>query len=807
MWNAGGRPDLGPARRSGRFRRCFWTAAALLVLAAGTARASLDDFYYTYDEIRAEFDSLEALYPGWLRVDSIGYAYESERPIWSAVISDNVQLDEDEPALWINGACHAEEILGINISMAFVRELLHWGSMGHPDWGPLISSIEFHVLPTNNPDGLGIVMSETDVTYRKNLHSFVEDGHCQITPGIGNDSCGVDLNRNYPAWWNHGDTLWIQNADPEQFDYFRGLYPLSESECACVAEQAERERFVAAVAYHSARTSTNHEIIIHPWEWEEGKTCPPLDYEMMQQLTRNMGDQIEGENYEFYRNLAGGGRKGNHHNWIYGAYGAVGLLIEVGTQGEAGMQPQDQEFIDFVVEENISGLVWLCRRIIGFEVDAPGLWVHLRDAQTQEPLAARLRIEEVYHPDLAPYYATDPQYGAYYRLLQPAPYTIALRKHGYAPLDTTVNVGNTLPTLRTWELEPLERHACTIEFQSQAGAEISPRLVEIYDLGADTTLSFRDLSTIELELPGGVYHLTALLTGYVDLHHVLQVDQAESWILLALEEGGLREQVFVEELNSLDDFVQTGEGCAWTEAYNDSMGWHFEDAPGLFSAPGVNCRLASAGSWHLESAGLRDLNPGSLSFTEYHQLEGGSDSACVEISVDGGQNWETVLGMTGPGKRLRERSVDLAPWSGAEAFRFAFRVVTDVGVEEGIEDSGLHLRDVRLAWNGSQLDVADRVKGPHDFGLFVSPNPFNPCSVIHLQVPPSAAGANAAFRLYDLLGREVRRLEGFKSLRAGVNRRILGAEELPSGLYFLRIEVEQGGRKLWDHAQKLTVIR
>ncbi len=147
-------------------------SAILCMLLVSTGRAALEDYYYNNVEIKHELDSLAALYPDWIKVDSIGHSYELEEPIWSAKISDNVHVDEDEPAFWVNGACHSEEILGINITMAFIRELVALGSIGHPNWGPIIQSMEIHCVPSNNPDGMSIVMSELDATYRKNLHSF-----------------------------------------------------------------------------------------------------------------------------------------------------------------------------------------------------------------------------------------------------------------------------------------------------------------------------------------------------------------------------------------------------------------------------------------------------------------------------------------------------------------------------------------------------------------------------------------------------------------------------------------------------------
>lgn len=88
--------------------RCSLITALLLAGTVLSARAALDDFYYTYDEIHHELDSLAAAHPTIMRVDSIGYSYETQTPIWSVKLSQDVNQELDKPAIWVNGQCHAE---------------------------------------------------------------------------------------------------------------------------------------------------------------------------------------------------------------------------------------------------------------------------------------------------------------------------------------------------------------------------------------------------------------------------------------------------------------------------------------------------------------------------------------------------------------------------------------------------------------------------------------------------------------------------------------------------------------------------
>jgi hypothetical protein len=764
-----------------------------------TASATLDDYYYTYDEIYHELNDLQEAYPDYIRLDSIGYAYDSELPIWSAKISDNVQINEDEPSLWVNGTCHAEEILGVNVSMAFARELVILGSQGHPVWSPILQSMEIFVVPTNNPDGMHIVMSEQDRTYRKNLHSLTDDGNCQITPGIGNDSCGVDLNRNYPGWWHRGDELWEQNSDAEQFDYFRGPYPLSEPECKAVADQTERERFVATVSYHSARTSTNHEIIIHPWSWYEEHPCPMPDYDMMNQLTRNMGDEIRGLDYEYYRNIAAKKPRGNQHCWSYAYYGSMSLLVEVGLNHDDGMQPQDQDMIDFIVEENIKGLEWLCKRIIGFQVAAPGIVAHVSDSNG-DPIEARIRFEELVHPDCVPYNRTDPDFGAYYRLLSPGTYNVKIARHGFETIQEEIVIGPSLPTQASWQLTAVPYYDCSISFVDFIDHDdLSIDRIELHDQGSDTLLVWESINELETNLPMGVYDVTAYFANHIPLHRTLVLDQNRSWTLGALELGN-DELMLDVDLTEFDDFEQTGSACSWVEMTDDSMGVNFSDTPDEFSGHDVNCRLQTVDSWLIDVP-VRDQNPGSFSFREYHALEGARDSAFVEISVDGGANWSILKSFTGLGHRITRHSIPLDASMYGEV-KFAFRVKTD-DIES---DVGFRVNDIHLGWNGIILSVDDEILASR-FSLQASPNPFNPTTTVRLNVPAYAIASRAEFTLYDLLGREVRTISIKEHLVAGELAINVNAADLASGIYFLRCHVSQQGITIWEDASRLTLVR
>ncbi len=65
--------------------------------------------FYTFDEVVAELDAMHQLYPNLItEKDSVGSSIEN-RPIWAVKISDNPNIDEEEPEIFYNSLTHARE--------------------------------------------------------------------------------------------------------------------------------------------------------------------------------------------------------------------------------------------------------------------------------------------------------------------------------------------------------------------------------------------------------------------------------------------------------------------------------------------------------------------------------------------------------------------------------------------------------------------------------------------------------------------------------------------------------------------------
>ena len=189
-------------RHPGPRRRSAIAATVLgLCLAAGigpaTATAGASDFpaghhgYHTYAELTAELKAVADAHPSIVKRFSIGTSYRG-RQLWAAKISDNVNVDENEPEVLFDGLHHSDEHMGLEMTL----HILHWLVDGYGTDARvtnIVNTREIWIVFAMNPDG-----AEFDISgghfhfWRKNRQPNA------------NGTIGTDLNRNYSYRWGLG---------------------------------------------------------------------------------------------------------------------------------------------------------------------------------------------------------------------------------------------------------------------------------------------------------------------------------------------------------------------------------------------------------------------------------------------------------------------------------------------------------------------------------------------------------------------------------------------------------------------------
>jgi len=379
----------------------------LALVVCATSASALEARYHTYEEVRSELLATVAAYPAIARIDTIGYSTTDGRAIWALKLSDNVDVDEDEPVALFDGIHHAEEVLGLEVIMWMVDELTT--AYGVDDtmtaW---VDENELWFIPILNPDGHKVVTDGVDETWRKNTRDNNGNGVFDL------DFDGVDPNNNYDWNWDGGDP-------DTTASYYRGPWPFSESETQTMRDFCEATKPVVALNYHSPLISSG-DCIYYPWYWPGYSFAP--DHQTIYAIASELAARTKKADDTSFSAVFGYATTGKARNWQYGHLGTIGLTMEILSY----MCIPPAEDVDGICERVSTGSYSLIERLAG-----PGLTGHVIDATTGAPLVAEVDVTEL-ASDLLDPRLTDSTYGRYWRPLNAGDYTLEFSAAGYETL-------------------------------------------------------------------------------------------------------------------------------------------------------------------------------------------------------------------------------------------------------------------------------------------------------------------------------------------------------------------------------------
>ncbi len=204
--------------------------------------------FYTLNEVIAELDTMKMLYPNLIteRVP-IGYSIEN-RPIWMVKISDNPDLNENEPQVLYTALTHAREPQGMMTVIYYMYYLLEKYGID-PEVTYLVNNREIYFIPVLNPDG-----------YEYNRTSNPSGGGMWRKNRRNNSgSFGVDLNRNFGPY-SYWDAPNGGSSTSPSSETYRGTAPFSEPETAALRDFLLTKGIRACLNYH-----TYGNLLIYPY--------------------------------------------------------------------------------------------------------------------------------------------------------------------------------------------------------------------------------------------------------------------------------------------------------------------------------------------------------------------------------------------------------------------------------------------------------------------------------------------------------------------------------------------------------------
>jgi hypothetical protein len=294
-----------------------------------------DSGYTTYTELTAILNDYRSRFPGIVSVQSIGKSHEG-RDIWAVKISDNVEVEENEPVVFFNAMHHAREVMTTEIALDIIDQLTnsYASNSRTQNW---VNSNAIWVVPMVNPDGNNKVWTANNM-WRKNTR----------------EGYGVDINRNYPYAWGTCNG----SSGSSYSDTYRGPSAGSEPETQAMMSLVGRIKPVLSISYHSYS-----ELVIYPYGCD-GEHTP--DRETIEGVGRQLASRLPkdgssgsydpGTSWELLYAVDGG-----DIDWYYNEHHVLPYVIEVNSTSQ-GFQPPFS-WRQKTVEKNRAGWSFMIDRL------------------------------------------------------------------------------------------------------------------------------------------------------------------------------------------------------------------------------------------------------------------------------------------------------------------------------------------------------------------------------------------------------------------------------------------------------------
>ncbi len=677
-----------------------------------------------------------------------------------AKLSDNPLRSEPEPALLFIGQVHAEELIGIEIVLELMRQLLE--NLDEDEYRRRLEGLELYFIPTANPEGLRVVHSGQDVTFRKNCRDNIGDGRFRYQQGTGGDTSGVDLNRNFGLHWDRGDTLFQRGENEYIYNYYRGPEPFSEPETRAMRDLMLRHRYLFSICYHSSRSGQNSELVIQPWYWD-GRNPP--DDAALNTLGDTLASLIPSTQGDWsYSSVHSTQRVGQEQEWAYQAAGTFMYLIEAGS----GIQPDSSE-MRAVVAANIDAAFFLMDLALG-ERHIPDygiLEVSAEDAASQEPLEAFITIENFDDPVLEPR-RTSELNGRFYWLLPVGEYNVDVSRFGYASASVgDLEITDDRVVDFRARLQPLEPIACHLRSEDIETGEGTDAMVTFTDrFGAVHTFNFES-GYGEFEFVPGTYDMEINSQGYVPLIERIELEQDLSRTFYLFPSA----VVYSEDFSADRGWRRGGSGEDWGIVAHEQGHALTESPSGAYPD--------NMDTWLLLDTGV-EIAPDILTVVEMvHRpyFEPGRDYGLLgAVHPDIGELITLASFSSFPDGWVTTRS------------RIDFETPDDLvlglsAISDNRVDEDGWLID-RITVYQSTIPYASPPQSPtlpQSFSLVAYPNPFNSTAQVVMYLPVQLDGT---LGLYNHLGRRLATLADGR-ISKGEHRSLIDGIYLPSGQYYL----------------------
>ncbi|PGM59128.1 M14 family metallocarboxypeptidase [Bacillus sp. AFS053548] len=282
---------------------------------------------YSYEELTADLQELNAWYPGFTKVETIGKSVDG-RNLYA------FKLGTGKSEISINGSHHAREHMTTNVIMEMLDQYANAYEKNTKisgfDVRKTLSQTSIYFVPMVNPDGVMLVQKGASSAKNPNQVIKLNNGSKNFKAWKANVR-GVDLNRQYPAGWS---TISGNKSKPGP-DNYKGTKALSEPEAKALYDFTNKHSFKNTVAYHSSGN-----IIF--WHYNQTGTQMARDKAIATKLSKQTG-------YSLVAPAKGGG--GGYKDWYVAAKKRPGFTIEISPY--VGNKPVPNSYFSSIMKKNL----------------------------------------------------------------------------------------------------------------------------------------------------------------------------------------------------------------------------------------------------------------------------------------------------------------------------------------------------------------------------------------------------------------------------------------------------------------------
>ncbi len=626
--------------------------------------------YPTYSQYVDLMNYYATTYPSLCRLVDIGGTQDGDHRLLALKISDNPDIEEDEPEFFYTATMHGDETAGYVVTLRLAHELLTLYATDSEISG-LVDNMVIWINPLANPDG-----------------TFA-GGDNNISGSQRSLSNGADPNRSFPDP-SAGD-------DPNTGSWY--------TEIQAMMDLAESETFVMSANFHGGA-----EVANYPWDAWSARHPDDVWYQMVSHLyadtvqvaapagymDSNLGSFDDGvtNGYDWYQ--VNGGRQ-DFMNYYHGCREVTVELSDSKTldsnQLEAHWGYNRQALLDFMKEARF------------------GIHGVVSDATSGDPVAATIKVVGHDSDTYKTFAYSDPDFGDYHRPIEAGTWDLEYSAEGYETMTVTgVGATNGASTRQDVQMTALvSRNISGVITDVDSGSAIAGASVGLTDTSIPGVVTDGGgFYTIGSVFEGG-HTLSVSATGF-DLHEE-QIVVAQGSVIFDVQLTPFHGVLYQEFETDDGGFTASG-----------SWQWGTDSAAGAASGTKVWGTIlgndyGDNADWTLTSPGITlasDLDSAQLEFAHWYSIESGYDGGQILVSVDGGayqrltptpnypessvDGLDYQPGYSGNSSGWTIATVDLTPYIGHDVtlgWRF--------GSDGSVAQRGWYIDDVKVKTTGGAV--------------------------------------------------------------------------------------------------------